>query len=196
MAMRVPANGWFRERQAFWAKRLAARFRKNQDGAVAIEFGLVVLPFLALLFAILETALVFFAGQVLETAVGDASRLILTGQAKTQNLTAEQFKDRVCARIPALFNCKALVQVDVRAFGDSFASATVGSPIQSGRLHWGTGNGAPLYSNPGDRQIVVVRAAMEYPIYIKFFGQTMANLSNGTRLIMASATFRNEPFGG
>ena len=49
--------------------RLARRFARAQDGAAAVEFALVAAPFLALIFAILETALVFFAGQTLEAAV-------------------------------------------------------------------------------------------------------------------------------
>jgi len=59
------------------ARRLAVtravrRLVRRQDGAAMVEFGLVATPFLALLFAILETALIFFAGQALETAVAEA----------------------------------------------------------------------------------------------------------------------------
>ena len=47
--------------------RLARRFVRQQDGAAAVEFALVAAPFLALTFAILETAFVFFAQQTLDT---------------------------------------------------------------------------------------------------------------------------------
>ena len=43
--------------------RVARRFTRHQKGAAAVEFALVAIPFLALTFAIIETALVFFAGQ-------------------------------------------------------------------------------------------------------------------------------------
>ena len=45
--------------------RAACRFARHQDGTAAVEFALVAVPFLALLFAILETALVFFTGQTM-----------------------------------------------------------------------------------------------------------------------------------
>ena len=48
------------------------RFTRKEDGATAIEFGMVAAPFFALLFAILETVFVFYAGQTLENAVGDS----------------------------------------------------------------------------------------------------------------------------
>ena len=58
----------------------------DRRGAAAVEFALVAPPFLALLFAILELALVFFASQALETVTQDSSRLIMTGQAQTAGL--------------------------------------------------------------------------------------------------------------
>jgi Flp pilus assembly protein TadG len=58
------------------------RFARAEDAAAAVEFALVAAPFLALIFAILETALVFFADQTLETAASNSARLIMTGQAQ------------------------------------------------------------------------------------------------------------------
>ena len=57
------------------------------------------------MFAIMETAIVFFASQTLETAVADSARLIMTGQAQTQSFTQAQFKTAVCAKILGLFDC-------------------------------------------------------------------------------------------
>ena len=75
------------------------RLLRQEDGAAAIEFGIVAAPFLALVFAIMETALVFFAGQTLETAAADSARLIMTGQAQNAGFDQAKFKDAVCARI-------------------------------------------------------------------------------------------------
>ena len=69
------------------------RFARGDDGAAAVEFGMVAAPFLALMFAIMETALVFFAGQTLETAVADSARLIMTGQAQSQSFDAAAIQD-------------------------------------------------------------------------------------------------------
>src|SRR5437763_15795020 len=98
------------------AKCMIRRFAKQQDGAAAVEFGLVVAPFLALVFAIMETAIVFFAGQALETAVADSSRLIMTGQAQSQNFDAAAFKTAACNKIYGLFDCQNGVNADVNTF--------------------------------------------------------------------------------
>ena len=75
------------------------------EACAAVEFGLVALPFFALLFAIIQVGLVFFAGQALEGAVATASRMIRTGQAQQQNFDAAKFKDQICTQIETLFNC-------------------------------------------------------------------------------------------
>ena len=171
------------------------QFWQRQDGATAVEFGLIALPFFALLFAILETALGFWTTQALETAVANASRQIYTGQFQQDSANAgqssaqlaERFRDAVCTDFKAVVDCKSMIKVDVRTF-DSFPNASVPSPINNGQFD-SSGFG---YQAPGPDKIVVVRAAMEYPVFVPL--TQLSNLSNGKRLIMASATFRTEPF--
>src|SRR5882757_5240178 len=96
--------------------RLARRFVRKQDGAAAVEFALVAAPFLALVFALLETAFVFFANQTLEATAADAARLIMTGQAQTAGYSQSDFKTAVCARVYGLFDCTNGMTVDVKNY--------------------------------------------------------------------------------
>ena len=50
------------------------------------------------------------------------------------------------------------------------------------------------YEPPGANQIVVVRAAVEYPVFVSLLNPNQSNLQNGNRLIMGTAAFRTEPF--
>src|SRR5262249_4841983 len=165
------------------------RFVRRQHGVAMVEFGLVAAPFLALVFAIIETAVVFFAGQALETAVADSSRLILTGQAQSQSFDASAFKNAVCNKIYGLFDCQNGVYIDVRTFS-SFASVTMPSPIDA------QGNFQSNFSyqpgGPGD--IVVVRLFYQYPVYVSLLGFNLSNINGGKRLLAATAAFRNEPY--
>src|SRR5580698_11501526 len=94
------------------AGNILRRFRRNRGGSAAVEFALVAPVFFALLFAIIETAIMFFASQVLETITQDSARMILTGQAQIASYTQAQFQTYVCSQIPALFTC-GNVYVDV-----------------------------------------------------------------------------------
>lgn len=165
------------------------RFRNDEKGATAVEFSIVALPFFALIFAVIETSLVFFASQTLETAVGDASRLVLTGQAQKQSLDKEQFKSAVCSRISALFDCQGGVLVDVQCHS-SFAGADVSRPVDA------DGNLKTEFSFcPGEPgEIVVVRGIYLWPVWVKLLGFNLADMPNGKRLLVATSVFRNEPY--
>jgi len=167
-------------------------FARAQGGTAAVEFALVAAPFLALIFAILETALVFFAGQTLESAASDTARLIMTGQAQTAGYSQNDFKTAVCTRLAGgLFDCTNGVYVDVKTY-TSFTSINATPPVTNGRLD--TSN--MTYAPGGPGSIVVVRLYYQWPIYVSMLGDNLANLSGGNRLLVATSVFRNEPYGG
>lgn len=169
--------------------RALRRFARRQEGAAAVEFALVAAPFLALTFAILETAMVFFAGQTLEAAAADSARLIMTGQAQTAGYSAAQFKTEVCNRIYGLFDCANGMTVDVKKY-TSFASVDTTQPISNGQL-----NTANMGYQPGDPgEIVVVSLYYKWPIYVSMMGNTLSNLNGGYRLLAATSVFRVEPY--
>lgn len=176
-------------------RRLLRHFMRDREGATAVEFALVALPFLAILFAIIELALNFWVTQVLENAVSDASRRIYTGQFQQENpgqsggQLAVAFRQDVCARVPALFDCNGMVHVDVRRL-TSFPNANPDLPIADGAFD----PSGFTFENPGPDEIVVVRAAMAYPIFVNFIPSQGHRLTGNQRLIMASTAFRSEPF--
>jgi Flp pilus assembly protein TadG len=168
--------------------RLARRFVRQQDGAAAVEFALVAAPFLALTFAILETAMVFFAGQTLEAAAADSARLIMTGQAQSSGFSASDFKTQVCARIYGLFDCTNGLYVNVQTYS-SFSAVNTAQPITNGQFN------TTMNYNPGDvGNIVVVSLYYQWPIYVSMIGSKLGNLSSGNRLLSATSVFRVEPY--
>lgn len=171
-------------------RRLIIGFGRRNDGAAAVEFAIVVVPFFALLFAIIELALVFWAGQVLETATHDASRLIMTGQAQKQSFDQTRFKQELCSRVLGLFNCNAGILIDVRTSG-AFASADLGRPaLKNGKID----NSGFQFQAGGPGDIVVVRVMYEWPLILRTFGLDLADLPSGKRLLMSAVAFRNEPY--
>jgi Flp pilus assembly protein TadG len=166
------------------------RFLRHEEGSTAVEFGMIMLPFLALMFAIMQTALVFFAGQTLETAVADSARLIMTGQAQGQGLNATTFKNAVCARIYGMYNCQAGVYVNVQT-ASSFSGISITPPLDSHGNLVTTGFG---YNAGGPGDIVLVELIYQWPISISLLGLNLSNMAGNNRLVMATAAFRNEPY--
>jgi Flp pilus assembly protein TadG len=165
------------------------RFIRRDDGVAAIEFAVVLMPFLVLLFAIMEVALVFFAGQAFETAASDSARLILTGQAQTQGFDQAAFKNKVCGKIYGLFKCND-IKVDVRKYNSFAAAKTWANPIKDGKLDESKFG----YQPGGPCEIVVVRLAYAFSVYMPMLD--FSDMADGKRLLVATSVFRNEPFQG
>ena len=103
-------------------------------------------------------------------------------------MTQSQFAANICSNLPILFNCNNLmIDVEVAA---SWSTANAGLPTLTFDSSGNVTN-AWQYSpgNPGD--IVIVRVMYLWPV---FAAPLLANLSNGSRLIMASAAFQNEAY--
>lgn len=175
------------------------RFLADEHAATAVEFALVAAPFLALIVAIIQTFLVIFAGQLLETVVSQSSRQILIGQAQSAGLSQSQFATQVCDQVRILFNCNNLM-IDVETY-TSFSGTNVSSafPQTNSTLPALTFNAQGQVTNtwqynPGTAgQVVVVRVMYQWPVFGGPLGFNLANLPNGNRLIMAAAAFQNEP---
>ncbi|MCO5130418.1 MAG: pilus assembly protein [Xanthobacteraceae bacterium] len=167
-----------------------AAWRRDQRGSALIEFALVAPIFFALLFAILEIALTFFAGQVLENGLDQTARKMFTHEAADTNMTRDQFVSDLCDRVKVLMDCSKLrVNVSITAPGNAI---TILNPIDGG-----TFVDSFNYQNPQAQQTVVVSAYYLWPLVVTQLGFNMANVDsntpNGKYLLSAMAAFRVEP---
>jgi Flp pilus assembly protein TadG len=170
----------------WFAKALG--FVRATHAATAVEFGLVAAPFIALLMAILQVGVVFMAQQVLQTATNQAARLIMTGQAQSQNMTAAQFQQQVCSDATSLFSCSG-IYVNVQTFA-SFSTVSMTNPVQNGQF-----NNANLQFSPGGAgDIVVAQVFYQWPVYLGPLGFNLSNLNGNKLLLVGTAAFRNEPY--
>jgi Flp pilus assembly protein TadG len=173
-------------------RRLRARLRLfcgNERAATALEFALISMPFFALLIAILETMLVFFAQQCLETAGEAASRLIMTGQPQLGAWSQSAFKTKVCAQLPPVLGCNNLM-VDVQTTA-SFSSVNTGTPTIT---YDASGNPKTNYVTGGAGDIVVVRLMYIWPIATGPLGFNLSNQSGGKRLLVSTSVAQTEPY--
>lgn len=165
-----------------------ARLLGDRRGAVAMEFAIVSIPFFLLLFAILEMALMFFVGQVLDTATVSASRLIRTGEAKAQSLTQDQFKAKICDGMVGLVDCNSRLYVDVQSYS-TFGAYSPTSPLdKDGNIT------STKYTNGNKSEIVVVRSFYAWPILFDLLARSTTRLASGDQLLGAVVAFQTEPF--
>ena len=181
-------------------KRFFRSCRRDDSGSAAVEFSLVAVPFFALLFAIIETGMVFFAGEVLEAAVQDTSRLVYTNQMTNKNTTRNQFMENLCPRVSVLMSCAT--GIDSPGVGVDVQYYPPGTPIAitdpiDGSGSYDNSKFAFVLPPQGSTGTVVVRAFYQWPLFVTGLGYNIANIgrgaSNSKRLLAATAAFHIEP---
>jgi Flp pilus assembly protein TadG len=168
-------------------RRVARGLGRDQRGSAAVEFAIIAPVFFALVFAIIETGMVFFAGQVLETAVQDTGRTFFTSTA----LSKTDYDAAICNRVKVLMDCTKLRNdVQTYAAGTAF---TISDPIDSGgKFVDNFSYNAP--SSTDTTSTVVVRSYYQWPLFVTGLGYNIANINRGgtsqSRLLTATAAFR------
>ncbi len=112
------------------AGRKTLSFYRREDGATAVEFAILAMPFFLLLFGILELAVVFFIQSNVQNATFEASRRVRTGEFQG---TENQLKNLICRQMrpgiagTSLTECRKKLDVKVRKMGD-FSKSTRFAP--------------------------------------------------------------------
>lgn len=180
-------------------KRFLGRFGAHRRGSTAVEFAFVALPFLTLLFAVLELGMVFLVSTTLQNAADSASRKIRTGELQSSGGTPQTFKAAICADMAWLgSDCSSNLAVDVRTYTNFDSMATqnaagnwvlAGPTVTNGVVQdgsWDTGDA---------EEIVLVRAYYTWTLFTPLLNSGLATIGNNKRLISTTVTFRNEPWG-
>ncbi|HEX8571095.1 MAG TPA: TadE/TadG family type IV pilus assembly protein [Caulobacteraceae bacterium] len=173
------------------------RFAAAREGAAAVEFALVVGPFLFMIFAVLELAVVSLLSSSLDTASERAARRIRTGEVQEASEGVAAFKTRLCEGMVWLStSCTGAVVVDVRKF-EQFADTNIPNPIKpcpppaTGQCF---DENSMLFDAGGPTDVIVVRVYYKWPLLTPFLSNALAKLNGNVAVITSTQTFRNEPF--
>ena len=195
------------------ASGLLARFARRTDGATAVETIFILPIFLAMVFSTIEVGWVFFRTAMVEQAVMDSGRKILTGKAPPsqkvqpeddadltllesegiQDLGRDEFFWDMCERVQFFGDCLNKLAIEVLAFPTLEAllddQTTVTCPNEPGYKF----NKMPY--DPGSRNsYTVVRACFIVDVYTPGIGLDLRQNPDGTRSLIAVQVRRNEPY--
>jgi Flp pilus assembly protein TadG len=163
---------------------LLRRFARADGGAAAVEFAFVAIPFLILVFAIIELGLTFLVSMSLENALNNVDRTIRTGALQANNDSATTFRDKVCGEMSWLGgSCASSITLDVRVL-PSFAQTNNLPPPQDGKACFDPG---------GPKSIVLVRGYYKWPLITPLLQEAVGG-APGDRRVTFAAVFANEPY--
>lgn len=191
--------------------RTFTRFRKDREGAAAIEFALLAIPFLMLIFATFETFFAFAGEQLMANAVDTMARKIRTGeitfgQGKATDVTEVEFRQEFCDQIVILRMCSSTevntpskLYLDVRQFA-SFADMPKDIPKVSSAEYADLDTSEFAFSPGGSDTNNMVRAYYRWQIITDLVRPFITNIRPPGKLvptdylIVSTAAFQNEKY--
>lgn len=185
-------------------RRLARRLLRSRDGAAAIEFALLAIPYFLIVFAIIETFIAFMGEQLVANAVDTLARKLRTGEITVgtgnaaTDMNQPQFRTAFCDEISILIKCAGQddgkLILDVRSFS-TFAEIPDYIPRDEGDL-----NAASTFAPGGPTSKNMLRAYYRWSVvtdlvrpYISAIRPADGSLPNEF-LIVATTTFQNEDY--
>ncbi len=172
------------------ARRLSfAALRRDQKGATAVEFALLIGPFLFLLLGLMEVSMQYFIATAMDYSVQRTARLIRTGQAQESNLSVDDLRTTMCENMLDIFDCTHNSYFSVTEL-NSLAATKATLPVKSS----GDFLDSKIYNVGHGGSYIVVRGYFQFAPLFDVFGALSPRLPNGNRIAAASALFRNEPF--
>ncbi len=173
------------------SKGLISRFKKDNEGSVAIEFSMLSIPFAMLIFAVIEVCVSFTEQQVMANVTDDVSRQMRTGQIKTADATPAAIRTKICTALQfmAPSGCPGL-EVDLKEY-PSYAAVPTTIP------YTGTGDintSGFTVALGGATSINHLRVFYRWPVITDLLSSYMSSLPGKKMLLYSSATWRVEPY--
>jgi Flp pilus assembly protein TadG len=167
------------------------RLMADRSGVTAIEFAILAMPFLLLIFATIEICVAFAAQQVLANTTDTVAREIRTGQLQPANLNQAKLQNLICTQIQIIVanGCPGL-HFDLEQYSTFAAAAAVRTQYSNGDL-----NTSGFGVNPGGSGTKnMLRVYYEWPLMTGFMSNWMSNVGDGKMLLFATDTWQNEPY--
>jgi len=189
-------------------KPLLRRFARSTDGAAAIEFAILAIPYFLIVFAILETFIAFIGENIISNGVDVMARKVRTGELRSTTANDPAFKTTFrtafCNEISILITCSAdeianpkRLYIDLRSFSN-YSDIPTTIPRASTAQNADLKTTDFAYSPGGAKSINMLRAYYRWPVITDLVRPMLTTVrsSNGTGdfLIVSTATFRNEDY--
>lgn len=172
----------------FWGKFLK-NWAGDEDATTAIEFSLLIIPYLMLSLGIIELALMFTSASLLEAATGNAARMIRTGQLQQSGSAdpAADFRDALCSNLVALISCDNVV-IEVQRM-DSYTDYSSMQPTfdENGNM---VSSG---FDVGGSNDKLLIRTSYRYEMITPLVGQLL-NGPDGSTLFISTIVLQTEPY--
>ncbi len=193
--------------------RLWRKLARSKDGAAAIEFAILAIPYFMIIFAIIETFVAFAAEQLVTNAVNTLGRQLRTGQITYQMNRPDtdmndvtKFRRAFCEEVSIMIQCSeaeistpSKLYIDARTFA-SFAAIPKSIPRKSTAAYADIDPTSFKFTPGGPSTINMLRAYYRWQVITDLVRPYITTIrpSDGSLpsdfLIVATTAFQNENY--
>jgi Flp pilus assembly protein TadG len=187
-----------------------SRLLRSKDGATAIEFAMLAIPYFMIIFAIIETFVAFTAEQLVTNAVDTMARQLRTGQityakGRTTDMTQAQFRQAFCDNVSILISCSTTevatpskLYLDVETYS-TFGAIPTQIPYATTAQYSDINPSGFKYTPGGPGTINMLRAYYRWQITADIIRPYITTIRTAGKvptdfLIVATAAFQNENY--
>lgn len=186
-------------------KALSGRLIRSRDGATAIEFALLALPYFLVVFAIIETFIALMGEQLFVNATDTMARKLRTGQISS-TITREDFRRAFCQEVSILVTCSedeiktpSKLYIDLRQF-NSFADMPAAIPLIKTGDYYDLNTSTFGFKPGGSGTINMLRSYYRWQVMTDLIRPYLTKIrpADGSMpshfLIVATDAYRNESY--
>ncbi len=168
--------------------KMRKKWVRQQDGVTAVEFSLLLAPYMMLTLGILEMSLMFLSASLLEGGTNDAARLIRTGQMQASVEAPEDvFREALCSYEMVFVNCNDItIEVQEMNSFDDFAAMAPQFDDDGNLISGGVSPG-------GSDDRVLIRTAYRYNMMTPIIGGLLSG-GSGSKLFLSTIVLQIEPY--
>ncbi len=170
--------------------RSCLKYWRRRKGATAVEFSLIAVPLVMLMFGVIEISMIFTKQGVLEYATSQAAREIRTGQAQQSGAPEDAFRLALCNHVSFMIDCDDIAY-EVQTM-DSFSDANEAPPPSYDE----DGNLESQEFDAGESSgVVLIRTVYRHPIVTPMMQPLLSNSGSATtRLMISTVVLQSEPY--
>lgn len=165
-------------------RRLLRRFGYERKGSTAVEFAIILLPFLMMTMGTLEIALIHLSRASMADSIDKTSRQIMTGEAGC--LEPAEFITQICERMSFAFSgCEEdtkVVMTELASFKDDPGGGETDFEAIQSRME-----------NGRENSIMAMSAYHRWNVMFPLLDKALGG-GNGEVLLVSNLAFKNEPF--
>ncbi|KXF79035.1 hypothetical protein ATN84_04640 [Paramesorhizobium deserti] len=166
-------------------------FRRDRSGTTAVEFAVLIFPFMILIFSVIEVCISFMGQQLLSDTTDRIARQLRTGELRATDVEGRKLHDLICARleifVPA--GCPEL-SANLKTYPNYESVPKSGIVDATGHLRLGD-----TVDPGGATSINQINVLYRWPLLTDIMRRQMQSAGGDGRFpLFATNTWQNEPF--